>query len=658
MPYYYRRRYRPWRYRRWSRRSWFRGPFRRRLSRRRVRKPKRKLKTLTVKEWQPRVIKSCNIKGMLCLCAVNKERLANNYIMYESSITPEHQPGNGGFSVIKFSLETLYSMHEQCRNWWTVGNDNLPICRYLGTTITVYQSEHVDIVLRYDNTYPMVSGPLTYPSCQPSISAMLPQSIIIPGKRTQKLRKTYIKIRIPPPPQLKTQWYFQKEFFKVPLFVLYTTPTSLDHYYISTQASSNSITIETINTTLFQNRNFATIPTTGYSLSTNGTVQTYLYATDVEGQPHADELIPLANTKLYKPGQAFTELTGVTWDTYKNSTNYWGNPFYKDYLTGDVHLYTAEKDPKSFFSQFSTNHEITNTNQLKKLNEPLRFGFRYNPYKDTGKSNTGNLNKVYLLPNNKQGQGWDPPTDTDLILEGFPLWIALFGFVDFEKKLQKITGIDSNYMVVIDTKSLSPPYHKPIVLIDNSFIQGHSPYISGVHETDKEKWYPQTQFQQESINNIVHSGPGTCKLEGQKSAEIKCKYSVHFKFGGNPAKIHTVENPADQPVYPIPRDQFQTTSLQNPTQPIEYYLQQFDERRGLITGPAAKRLKKDSDIKDTLLSITGTAKEVPVQTQETSEEETDSEKEEDTLLHQLQQQLIRQRKFKRRILKLMSPNLE
>ncbi len=48
-----------------------------------------------------------NVKGMICLCAVNKERLGNNYIMYEASITPEHQPGNGGFSVIKFSLETL-----------------------------------------------------------------------------------------------------------------------------------------------------------------------------------------------------------------------------------------------------------------------------------------------------------------------------------------------------------------------------------------------------------------------------------------------------------------------------------------------------------------------------------------------------------------------
>lgn len=595
---------------------------------------------------------------MICLCAVNKERLANNYIMYESSITPEHQPGNGGFSVIKFSLETLYSMHEQCRNWWTQSNDNLPICRYLGTTITVYQSEHVDIVLRYDNTFPMVSGPLTYPSCQPSIAAMLPHSFIIPSKKSQKLRKTYIKIRIPPPPQLQTKWYFQRDFFKTPLFTLFTTPTSIDHYYISSQASSNSITIETINTTLFQNRNFATIPTTGYSLSTNGTVQTYLYATDVEGQPHADELIALANTKIDKPGQAFTELTGVTWDNYKNSTQYWGNPFYKDYLTGDVHLYTAEKDPKSFYSQFSTNHEITNANQIKKLNEPLRFGFRYNPYRDTGKSNTGNLNKIYLLSNNKQGQGWDPPADTDLILEGFPLWIGLFGYVDFQKKLQKVTGIDNNYMVVIDTKSLSPPYHKPIVLIDNSFITGNSPYITGVHETDKERWYPQTQYQQQSINNIVHSGPGTAKLEGQKSAEIKCKYSVHFKFGGNPAKIHHVENPAELPIYPIPRNQCQTTSLQNPTQPIEYYLQQFDQRRGIITGPAAKRLKKDSDIKETLLSLAGTAKEVPVQVQETSEEETDSEKEEDSLLQQLQQQLLRQRKFKRRILKLMSPTLE
>ncbi len=73
-------------------------------------------------------------------------------------------------------------------------------------------------------------------------------------------------------------------------------------------------------------------------------------------------------------------------------------------------------------------------------------------------------------------------------------------------------------MVVIDTKAISPPYHKPIVLIDNSFITGNSPYITGVHETDKERWYPQTQYQQQSINNIIHSGPGTAKTKKDKKS--------------------------------------------------------------------------------------------------------------------------------------------
>ena len=52
-------------------------------------------------------------------------------------------------------------------------------------------------------------------------------------------------------------------------------------------------------------------------------------------------------------------------------------------------------------------------------------------------------------------------------------------------------------------------------------------------------------------------------------------------------------SPAAQPTYPIPDPKHETTSLQNPTQPIQTYLYNFDERRGLLTEKAAKRMRKD-----------------------------------------------------------------
>nr|UGV34433.1 MAG: ORF1 [TTV-like mini virus]UGV34446.1 MAG: ORF1 [TTV-like mini virus]UGV34500.1 MAG: ORF1 [TTV-like mini virus]UGV34534.1 MAG: ORF1 [TTV-like mini virus]UGV34885.1 MAG: ORF1 [TTV-like mini virus] len=657
-PYWGRRRRRRY-WRRRARSTFFRKPRRRRV------RIHRKLKKITVKEWQPKVIRRCNIRGLICLCAVNKNRLGNNYIMYESSITPEFQPGNGGFSVMKYSLETLYDMHEQCRNWWSNTNDNLPLCRYTGCKIKIYQAEKVDIIFRYDNTLPMTSNQLTYPSLQPSISMMLPNSIIIPSKRSLKRKKPYVTLRIDPPPQFQTKWYFQKDMYKIPLLTTFTTAASLDNYYISSQAESNSISLESLNTTLFQNRNWANVPSTGYAAQINGTINTYLYATDAEGTPQIGQMIALANTKTHTAGRSFLDphQPEKNWSTFKaNSTNSWGNPFHEDYLNRDrshMRLFKSTKDPKTAFSLFSTGTE-TITQQggiFTELQEGFTFGFRYNPYKDTGKSNTGNLNKVYLLSNNKQEHGWAEPNTPDLILEGFPLWIALFGFLDFQKRLQKITGIDNQYMLVIDTKALSPQYHNPIVLIDGYFKSGNSPYLKGIHHTDMQRWYLQTQYQTETINNIILSGPGSAKLEGYNSAEIKAKYNFYFKFGGNPGKIHKVENPADQPIYPIPRNQQQTTSLQPPDQPIEYYLSQYDERRGLLTSTAAKRIKQDKDIEKTLLSFAGhSSKEVPIETQQTSDSETsDSEKEEETLILQLQQQLKRQRLLKRRILKLVTP---
>ena len=123
----------------------------------------------------------------------------------------------------------------------------------------------------------------------------------------------------------------------------------------------------------------------------------------------------------------------------------------------------------------------------------------------------------------------------------------------------------------------------------------------------------------------------------------------------------TVDNPAQQGTYPIPRNSITSNSLQNPATPPEYFLYSFDERQGILTHTAAKRIKKDWETKDYVSKFTESTREVPMQTLQTSSDEaSDSEKEEETLLQQLQRQQHHQKQLKRRILRLMqkNPNLE
>ncbi len=62
-----------------------------------------------------------------------------------------------------------------------------------------------------------------------------------------------------------------------------------------------------------------------------------------------------------------------------------------------------------------------------------------------------------------------------------------------------------------------------------------------------------------------------------------------LKWGGDPAKMLQIENPAHQDYYPIPSTEQQTTSLQNPAMPPEYFLYAFDERKGTITTKSCKK---------------------------------------------------------------------
>nr|UGV35153.1 MAG: ORF1 [TTV-like mini virus] len=660
---YYGRRYR----RHWYRRRRPRGPFRRRrYFKRRVRKRNFKLKKIPILQWQPPSIRKCHIKGLECLCLFNQNRLPFNSTMYKDSYVPEGFPGGGGFTVMKFTLNNLYSMHKFCSNWWTQTNDNLPLCRYLGCKIKCYASSLIDYVIKYSTSQPAVSNKLTYPSTQPSMMMMSSQKRIIPSTKTRPRKKPYTVIRVKPPPKLENKWYFQRDMQETPLLILYAAPTSLQNYYINPNSDNNNITITSINTSFIQNRDFQ-LQHWPYKHTATDSFYIYEY---IGNKPHSTPsefenqyLIPLTDVKNYTIGSSFYQAKTTYAETLTNYcshiSKYTGNPFTFQSREKESAWFYSKTGPQTWADQFKTKGETSQVKQimdgtqqmaLSIITEPLIKKYRYNPFKDDGKTT-----KIYLLKCNEQSNSWDPPENPDIILEGFPLWLAIWGYVDFQIRLGTYTNIYTNTMLVIQNKTLHPNDNKPIVPIDLDYLNNKSPYENTVNEQDRKRWYPQVQYQTQQINQIALTGPGTTKLYEKTSEQIVIKYDFYFKWGGNPAKMVNVANPAKQIIYPMPSDQYETNSLQSPAQAIETVLYSFDQRNNELTKKALERISKDWDITELLSSFTETTGVLPAQPtypQDPQEKEA-QKKEKEKILQQLIEQRNQQQQLRLGIINLM-----
>nr|UGV37862.1 MAG: ORF1 [TTV-like mini virus] len=648
-PYRYRRRYwrRPWRRTRKTIR------FRRRRRRWVSRFRKRKLKRITVKEYQPQCIRRAKVIGYACLFQTTSERITHNFDMYEYSPVPEFLPGGGGFGIKNWTFEALYSDHIYARNIWTQTNVDLPLIRYRGVKITLYQSALTDYVFTFNNQLPMQSSLGMYNSMQPSIHMMARHAIIIPSKKTHTRKKPYTKIFVPPPSQLLNKWYFQQDICTTPLVMTRATAISLDNYFLDPHGKSSNITIPHLNATLIKNRQFKKNPTSGYWANTNpqhGKV--YLYSTKVNFKNTNEikiiDLIFLGRTTTNTPGSSMKDngyniTSKQQWIT--KHAQYWGNPFNVQYLTENDPVLQSTTTYSTYLNQMTSDSSTAENLTLVHLVDHLR----YNPYADQGIHNN-----CYFKSCTKDEEGWEKPDNPDLINEHLPLWLLIWGFTDYHRKIKKHIHLDDEWLLVINTDATTPP-RTPLVVLNQSWIDGMSPYEEGPNKADQEIWYPSLQYQEITINNIGLCGPGTPKIPKDTDVEAKIKYKFLFKFGGHPPPMSQIEDPKNQPSFPIPNNQLRTNSLQNPTTYPEQLLWSFDERRGQITKKAIQRIKKDYEPTTTFITDSTSRFSEPTQGQkESTSEESSSEEETETLFEKLQQQRSKQRRLKQRILRTIA----
>lgn len=569
------------------------------------------------------------------------------------------------FSIIIFTLNGLYELHEKARNWWTTSNCNLPLIRYRGCTIKFYASSSVDYI-----SVPIRCGDLkateqTFQSCQPSVLALNKRKVVMLCKNYKHGRKPYRKIFIRPPALLYNKWYFQKEFANYPLLMLLSSAASFDRYYCPASSISETVGFESLNTTFFQLHGFKTPGTTPYTPNENFALFGIDGRTTFE---HAKiyQLVLLGNTLDMTRGNPLgtPSTTKSTWENTLNNyfskkTNM-GNPFLPYWFGSDIDdgllaiLPIKNKTVLEVLKTIDPQSDVKD--HLQKPSKPFTVSCRYNPQADMGH------NGIFITRIANDPTPWHKPSDDALIQQGLPLWLLYWGWHDYIVKAHTVQNLDTDYINVITSDYIT---HSPkqnnmtyYVPLDWFFLQGRSPYgqKDDVKAYDRQNWHPKANFQTQSIAHLLQSGPATAKLPPLISCEGHITYKFHFKVGGCPPSMDEVCNPQTQPTYPQPGNLISSILLQNPEYPIQYYINSFDQRREMLTERAAKRLKTDTEFKESLLKPAGkTLLEVQTtKTQETSDSSSEEEESEETLQQQLRHQYNRQRKLQQRILKLLT----
>lgn len=545
--------------------------------------------------------------------------------MYAESIVPKREPGGGAWSIMQLTLRALYDEYKKYRNWWTFTNEGLPLVRYNGVKIKFYRSYYTDYIVIPVTCPPFSVTMEDYLNTQPFRALMNKNKIVITKKHKNFHKGKYVKKFFKPPSLMQTKWYFQQDLCNTPLIVLKTIACSFDQMWQPDDQLSYNITLYALNIDTIQNPQFTNLGGEGYHNKTVGTQNFRLFGSNSENPTQWTDLIPLFQTNRWAEGKKLDSKDKLT------DPSYWGNPFSTPKSLTNWNIYTSK----------STNTD--STPQITKLFN-LYQECRYNPLKDTGIGN-----KVYFKSNKlSQGTFTDLPDKGDIIITDYPLWVVMWGWTDWLKKLKPIQHIEDDYIMVVKSPFITPQMNC-YVFLDLYFV---NPIKNNLTETENKNWHPQYGFQTESEFYFAQSGPGAPKINYSKCIQATCNYNFKMKWGGCPAPMEIIIDPCQQEKFPVPNSEQQRPEIQDPATSKAHYLYYWDERQGQLTKPAAKRIKTDSK-SETSFTDSGPL-EVPIKTQEIPSDETSTEEESETSLQETIQHLkLKQRKLKRQLRKFL-----
>nr|UHK07250.1 MAG: ORF1 [Torque teno midi virus] len=573
MPFWWRRRRKPW-YGPWYKRRRFtkrrRKPTRRRYKRkyrraprrrrRRRRKVRRKKPSILVKQWQPDSIVKCKIRGIgtLVLGAEGTQYLC--YTNQKDSWTPPQQPGGGGFGVEKYNLSHLYDLYCFRKCIWTKTNQFKDLCRYLYCKFTFYRHQKVDFIVNYSRQPPFFLDKYVYSQFHPVNMILSQHKKFILSKQTKPKGKLTTILKIKPPKQMLSKWFFQEQFAPQDLCQIAGTACSLSYPRLGCCNENQIISVYYLNPEFFQDSSWAQY-----------------------------------TTKAFLPYQTISH-TSVYYYKIGNTTGTYTPNFFNG--STDTQYYESINNTTGWFSPRILNTYDIKTNNVSQLYLPINAA-RYNPEIDDGRGN-----EVYLV--SVLSGHYQKPTEQNIIFKGQPLWLTFFGLWSYIKKTKQESFLNSHMFVIKSPYILPVPQGSAkqfFPFVDYNFIQGNNPYKSYITSNQKKFWYPTAEHQVETINAFVQSGPYITKLQNDRDStwELPYLFTFYFKWGGPQITDQQAYDPKKQDVYNVPDTVTDPVQVSNPLkQTTESLLHCWDFRRGLVTNTALKRmrdnLQTDSDL--------------------------------------------------------------
>lgn len=432
---------------------------------------------------------------------------------------------------------------------------------------------------------------------------------------------------------MQTKWFFQKEFAEKTLVLLQATACTLGFPRIHPKAQSQMVSLYYLNT------NFFPFPNWGQPRGSG----------DQPWDPYPTK--PASEYKFYSNAEGTGTPTILT-------------------FTGSQQYYQSISWEKGWFQQKVLQTRLVKVNDQPYADLPINTA-RYNPNEDTGIGNS-----VYII--SVLTNSYKPPLSShNYIIQGMPLWMALFGFWSYIKKTGD-KGFEEHYMFVVESPAIHPisqtSQQRIYPFVDIDFIQGKLPFDEYLSANEKKLWYPKARHQTVTINALVESGPFIQRYSNisYSTWELSYKYYFYFKWGGPQVHDQPVDDPKYQQEFPTASTNLQAIQISDPKkQDTQTILHEWDYRRGIITQTALKRMSENLQI-DTDFEYDDTGspkkkrkitKEMPcLQEKETQihqclqelcKEDTFQETPE-TLQQLIQQQQQQQRHLKHSILQLLT----
>nr|UHM27499.1 MAG: ORF1 [Torque teno midi virus] len=458
-----RRQYKPrYKARRRRQRRYRRTPRRRRRRRKRA-KVRRKKQKITLQQWQPDRIVKCKIRGLGILVAGSEGTQFQCFTDDIAEYPPPKSPGGGGFGLQVFNLKYLYEQWVARKNIWTKSNDYTDLARYTGTKIRFFRHHDTDFVVSYNRMPPFKLEKETYIGCHPVNLLLAKHHKVILSRKSKPTGKNTVTIHIRPPKLMTNHWFMQQDLCKEDLFEIRAAACNFNYSYFGPNTQSQLITFSALNTNFFQKHNWA--------------------------QNHGDH--------SYLPYATYPATTTVTF-TYKDSRGQeqsFEMPPNKDYY------YSVNKDTGFFNWKVLTATKVSVKAGITH-ETPMTLA-RYNPMLDTG-------DKTYVwVVSVVSDSNWQTPRDTDLVVTGYPLWMAFYGLWNYILR-SKSKDYLTQAMFVCKSPAIqliSKTNQTVFPILDMSFIKGQMPWDELLTDTQKKLWYPTAYKQQQIINTIVESGP-------------------------------------------------------------------------------------------------------------------------------------------------------